>query len=193
MREIDNVLERGERVLWEGTPSSGPFILKRIVIVLIMGGPFLGFLLFSTFSFITFSAAITARPWVILCGVIPFLIIVPIALLCVLLIALSYKNTYYAVTTKRMIIQKGIIGRDYTIVEFRNFTHAEVNVSFLDKIFQGDTGSLKVHTAGTGGQQGSNLVLENIEGPYELFRMVNKRSKKGGTSRPRERAGWRDK
>ena len=190
MREIDNVLERGERVLWEGTPSSGPFLLKRIMIAFFMGAPFIGFLLFSTFSLITFATAISIKPWVMFCGVVPFLIIIPITLLFVLLITLSYKNTYYAVTTKRMIIQKGIIGRDYTIVEFRNITHAEVSVNFLDKIFQGDTGSLKVHTAGTGGQQGSNLVLENIEGPYGLFRMVNKRSKKRGTGRPRERAGW---
>jgi uncharacterized membrane protein YdbT with pleckstrin-like domain len=62
---------------------------------------------------------------------------------------LVYKYTYYAITNKRVIIQKGLIGRDFEIVDFDKITNAEVNVGVLDKLFGGNSGSILISTAGT--------------------------------------------
>jgi uncharacterized membrane protein YdbT with pleckstrin-like domain len=174
MREIDKVLERGEEVIWEGVPVKGPFMLKRLV----LGVFFLAF--FGLFLFPMFlpaiPAAIDQSPWFLLCCSIPAFLTLTFVVLLLWWVAISYRNTYYALTNRRLIIQKGVIGRDFSMVEFHRVTHSGVNVGFFDKMIGGSSGSLKVHTAGTGGQKGTNLVFENIADPYDLFKLLDRKT-----------------
>ena len=93
--------------------------------------------------------------------------------------ALVYKHTYYAVTNKRVIIQKGLIGRDFEIVDFDQITNSEVNVGVLDKLFGGDSGSILISTAGTftytrRGPVQKPYTISNINNPYEVFKFFKK-------------------
>lgn len=92
---------------------------------------------------------------------------------------LVYKHVYYAITNKRVLFQKGLIGRDFEIVDFDQITNAEVNVGVFDTLFGGKTGSILISTAGSITYQrgiGSQrpYTLRNIENPYEVFKFFKK-------------------
>jgi len=92
---------------------------------------------------------------------------------------LVYKYVYYAITNKRVLFQKGLIGRDFEMVDFDQITNAEVNVGLLDKLFGGNSGSILISTAGsfTYGRYGPvqrPYTLRNIENPYDIFRFFKK-------------------
>ena len=86
---------------------------------------------------------------------------------------------YYAITDKRIIIQSGIIGRDFKIVDFDQISNAEVNVGLIDKLFGDDSGSISISTAGTFtyGKHGpihTPRGLSNISKPYSVFKFFKK-------------------
>lgn len=90
-----------------------------------------------------------------------------------------YKHIYYAITNKRIIIQKGLIGRDFEMVDFDQITNAEVNVGAFDKLFGGNTGSILISTAGTltytrQGAVAKPYTMRNIENPYDVFKFFKK-------------------
>lgn len=92
---------------------------------------------------------------------------------------LVHSRTYYAITNKRVIIQTGVIGRDFKMVDFDQITNAEVNVGLFDKIFGGSSGSIIISTAGTfvegnHGPMSKPYTLSNIENPYEVFKFFKK-------------------
>lgn len=168
MRELERVMDRGERVIWEGKPALAPYMVRRMVLLLLFA-PFLGFFLIPTF-FVVFEFDFSPSLFLI-----PFLFFISFLILSVVLSLVSHSVTYYGLTNKRIVIQKGIIGRDFTMIEFRKLTHVEVNVSAVEKLFAPDTGSLKLHTAGTGSQTSQPPILESVKRPYELFKIVNRR------------------
>lgn len=171
MRELDKILDKNEKVFWEGKPNFWPFFLAGLflslfglifliagAIILIQGiktGNFL-FLVFPHF-------------WI---GIV-FVFGIP------LYKALVYKYTYYAITNKRVILQKGLIGRDFEMVDFDQITNAEVNVSIFDKIFSRNSGSILISSAGTfiygrHGPIAKPYTLNNIQNPYKVFKFFKK-------------------
>ncbi|MEK6952323.1 MAG: PH domain-containing protein, partial [Nanoarchaeota archaeon] len=92
---------------------------------------------------------------------------------------LVYKHMYYAITNKRILFQKGLICRDFEMIDFDQITNAEVNVGLFDKLFGGDSGSILISTAGsfTYGRNGPvqrPYTLRNIANPYEVFKFFKK-------------------
>ncbi len=176
MRELDKVLDN-EKVLWEGSPQFWPFVVGNSLIVLfvwfflfIFIGPFVGFL-FSIFFLLLMNvfgnilgAIISTLISLLLFFIPPFIYQV-----------LSFNRTHYAITDKRVIIQKGVIGRDFEIVDHDKITNAEVNVGIADKMFGKNSGSILISTAGTftytrQGQVSRPYTLRNISSPYEVFK-----------------------
>lgn len=177
MRELDKVLDQNEKVFWEGTPSFWPFYLGRSMPTIIFGVLWLGITLAVMIpSFLAssgwFRYYIFATPhlWIGL-----FFIFGPL-----IYNALVFKHTHYAITDKRIIIQKGWIGRDFEIVDFDQITNAEVNVGVFDKLFgSGNTGSILVSTAGTftytrRGASQKPYTMSNISNPYEVFKFFKR-------------------
>src|SRR3989338_2916418 len=145
MRELDKVLDNREKIIWEGQPQFWPFILGSSVPSAIFGLFWLAVI--SPFIFAWFLIPATT-----------VFFIVPLAFSLIGLwavfgtpvyLALVHKYTYYAITDKRVIIQKGLIGRDFDMLDFDKITNAEVNVGVFDKLVGKDSGSLKLTTAGT--------------------------------------------
>jgi hypothetical protein len=93
---------------------------------------------------------------------------------------LLYKHLYYAITNKRVIIQKGVIGRDFEYIDFDQITNAEVSVGFWDKVVGKTSGSILISSAGsfTVTRQGQQVArphtISNIDNPYEVFKFFKK-------------------
>jgi hypothetical protein len=86
---------------------------------------------------------------------------------------------YYAITDKRVIIQSGLIGRDFEIVDFDQITNAEVNVGIFDKLFSSNSGSILLSSAGTvmqtqNGTMQKPFVISSIPNPYDVFKFFKK-------------------
>lgn len=175
MRELDKVLDQNEKVLWEGGPHFWPFFFGRSLVLTIFGIFWMGFLsiffLFSAgqsgvFKYIIF---LTPHFWVGL-----GMLFGP-----TLYSSLVFKHTYYAITDKRIVLQKGLIGRDFEIIDFDQVTNAEVNVGIFDKLCGGTTGSILVSTAGsvTYSRQGATqrpYTISNVSNPYDVFKFLKK-------------------
>ena len=171
MREIDKVLDENEKIFWEGKPKFWPFFLGGFAFALFglfflaMGGLFiLGGIASGNYLFL-----LLPHFWV---GV-AIVFGIPVYK------ALVYKYTYYAITNKRVILQKGLIGRDFEIVDFDQITNAEVNVGVLDKLLGRGSGSILISTAGTftytrSGPIQKPYTIRNIENPYRVFKFFKK-------------------
>lgn len=176
MREIDKVLDKNEKVFWEGSPQGKPYVLSSLIGTVI--GTFL--LMFLIPFFVIPFLAKGAPLWFMGAFMVIPLILLFFALATFFSPLFAYfnlKNTYYAITDKRVIIQKGIIGRDFQYLDFDQITNAEVNVGFWDKIAGKDSGSLLLFSAGSlsygrNGEQISHpYTLSNIDNPYEVFKL----------------------
>ena len=105
-------------------------------------------------------------------------VIVAILVVCLggnfLFFALSYKNTYYAYTNKRVIIRKGIIGVDYKSLDMDMIGVVTVNVGILDKIMHKNTGTICYGSMASpvGGQNGPMFKFAHIVEPYETYKEI---------------------
>lgn len=61
----------------------------------------------------------------------------------------SYQNKFYVATNKRFIIQKGILGIDFSSIPIHAVQYVAVNVSVFDKILRKGTGSITFGTVST--------------------------------------------
>ncbi len=179
MKEIDKILDKNEKVFWEGKPKFWPFILGGSIVTIIFGLFWMLFLIpfiiLAVFDIIfgshIFGFGILLLPhfWI---GIV-LVFGIPIYQILV------YKHVYYAITNKRILLQKGLIGRDFEIVDFDQITNSEVNVGLLDKMFGGNSGSILISTAGsiTYGRHGpiqKPYTIRNVENPYDVFKFFKK-------------------
>ncbi len=174
MDELKKVLNKKEKVLWEGKPEFWPFIFSTNSVITIVG---IFWLLFTLPVFFIGSG---------LGGIFIKLVMLPFILIGILLVfgmpvynLFLHSNLYYSITDKRILVQKGVVGRDFDMVDFDQITNAEVNVGFFDVLFGKKTGSILISTAGTytSGEQGSVPIpyrLSNVLDPYEVFKFFKK-------------------
>ena len=178
MRELDKVLD-GEKVLWEGSPQFWPFVLGKVILTSLFGLMWCGVMFFMfLINFFTqdglmrFVVLLTPHFWIgflLLFGPIIYQLLV-------------FKHTHYAITDKRVIVQKGVIGRDFDIIDFDKITNAQVNVGFFDKLFGKNCGSVFISTPSTMSASlytnRSNAMrphhLSSITDPYNVFKMFKK-------------------
>lgn len=171
MRELDKILDEKEKIFWEGKPNFWPFFASSFII--------------SAFGLIFLFAGLVVLIASIIKGEY-MLIFFPHFWVGLALVVgaplyryLVYGHTYYAITHKRILFQKGVIGRDFEMVDFDKVTNAEVNVGLFDKLFSKNSGSIMISTAGSfvSGRHGPvarPYVLANIPDPYKIFKLFKK-------------------
>lgn len=87
--------------------------------------------------------------------------------------------TFYAITDKRVIIQSGIIGTDFQVVDFDKINNMDVNVGISDKLFGNNSGTIsidsgRVESTSKGGTYTVLQTMELITDPYAVFEKLKK-------------------
>ncbi len=87
---------------------------------------------------------------------------------------LKYKKTFYAITSKRVIVRTGVIGVDYKSLDLSNIGATDVYVGLLDKILGSKTGSISFGSASSplNSQTASAYAFKHVENPYETYKQV---------------------
>ncbi len=164
MREIDKILDTNEKVSWEGGPKFWPYFLTTLVPFLFTGGIILAILVgFS--SMVGWAAFLNPLTLAVILGFLGG----PVYQ------AIHYRYLHYATTDKRVLIQKGIIGRDFESIDFDQITNVDVVVGFWDKVAGSSSGSVIVSSASSGDVNTAlRGIIANIENPYEVFKHIKK-------------------
>ncbi len=168
MRELDKVLNDHEEIIWEGKPQFLPYFIGSFTLTLfglIFAG--VGFLVADSFLM----AFLIPHTWIGLA----FIFIPPFYRF------FGYKRIFYGITDKRIILQKGIIGRDFKLVDYDKITNKEVDVGIIDQVFGKNSGSIKISTPITvmrtsEGPKDHPFTLAHISDPYNVFKLLKKTS-----------------
>ena len=181
MNEINSILNKNEKPIWEGKPKFTPYFLNGAIQMVVVTVVF--YVLLLSLLYIMFPYSLEFLYFYVLPTSPLFLI-----LLLILKIQ-DYRKRYYMITNRRIIVQSGIVGRDFKIVDYDKFSNALVNVGFFDKIF--GTGTIDIIG-------NINLRFSNITNPYDVFKHFKKISFDVKTDiyfpnkyRPKENPGYR--
>ena len=173
MREIDKILNANEKVLWEGSPKFWPYFFDGLFslaffMVMIWIGGVMSIIL--TSKNVDFSWGLIL--WMIFMALVGSWMMIGIPIYNLL----AYRHVWYVITSKRVIIQRGLIGRDFEIMDFDQITNAEVAVSLWDRLVGKNSGSISITSAGslTDSTRRRTIAkpnnIGNIESPYEVFK-----------------------
>ena len=163
MRELDKVLESDEVILWEGAPKFLPFVFSGSQVGLS------GLIFFVATIPLILLARKTLWFLILLFFIMGFLMLIWFPLYKLFL----FNKTYYVITEKRIIIQTGIIGRDFGVVDLDKITSAAVLVGFFDVLFGDTSGNIAIAAAGLF----RPYLISNISQPHEVFRILKKLSR----------------
>jgi hypothetical protein len=169
--EFDAVKDYDETILWSGKPTFIPFLAQGIPFLLfgLMWGAF-----DSIFFLGIFSGGFGGMSWFLM----PFMLfhLFPFygSILNMFRLALVFRNTRYAITTKRVMIRSGFFGIDFKAIDFDKIQNLEVNVGPLEKLY--NVGSIRIfsgqiiHTK-NGTRDGSD-IFKAIQDPYAVFKQL---------------------
>ena len=159
------VKDDDEKFIWVGEPRFFPFVC--------MGIPFLIFgLIWGAFDYFGF---IKHMPGKMIGFAIPFFAIhlFPLwgSILNMLRLFLVHKNTFYAVTNKRVMMRSGFWGIDFNAIDYDKISDIQVTVNPLENML--GVGTLRF-SAGKVSSKGNPLTEDfiAIENPYEVFKKV---------------------
>lgn len=176
MNETAKVLNKDENVIWQGKPQYVPYLVSVIPAVIF------GLVWLSASSFFFFSLlGKVPVPFMLFVGffvAIGVLITLGIPLYAVLV----YKYIWYVITDKRVILQGGLIGRDFDFVDYDKVESAGVNVGVIDKVFGRNSGSIRIYAnrlvyvsgKNGGGTRNVPFNLAHITDPYAAFELFKK-------------------
>lgn len=155
MNEILQILEPTEKVIYEGKPEFIPYIIANVYYIPIITIILVFIILY--FGDIFFSDPVD----------IAFLLVMFLGFIFILQIiisALSYVFTHYAITNKRAILKSGIIGRDFRSIDHDRMQNVSVDVGILGVIFS--VGDLNIYT---GEIQSYGGRVPQIRPKYDTF------------------------
>jgi len=132
--KIEDILDSDETVIWRGKPDNICFIIfnRSIIMMVIFNFIWFGTLNKTGFSPLNMAKAFSEQSGGVIVGL---LLLTPLYLLVFTLIKniLEYFVIEYAYTDKRIIIRRGVIGVDISIVEYTKVNDIKVNISLIEK------------------------------------------------------------
>lgn len=167
--EFDAVKDNDETIYWTGQPKFVPFLAKGIpflIIGLLWGA-------FDLFFLMNMMSIGGAQPFIwifMLLHLFPFYG----SILNMFRLALVHQNTFYAITSKRLMLRTGFFGIDFKAVDYDKIQNLEVNVGPLEKLF--NVGTIRAFTGEYAHTKNGTRPLFNefiaIEEPYEVFKQI---------------------
>ena len=117
-----------------------------------------------------------AKAWLIVWGIISLVFLPLFGLgVFIFLIALFYLKYYlkvsnaYAFTNKRVLIHRGWLSTHTTSIDYSKITDVHIREPFFDRVIA-HTGSIAINTAGSGNLE---VILRNVEAPYEIKKRLD--------------------
>jgi hypothetical protein len=91
---------------------------------------------------------------------------------------LSYPNTAYGYSNKRVMMRTGFIGTDFKTIDYDKISDIEVTVNFLERML--NVGTIRFFSGRTQTDENVTTKLYDswsaISNPYEVFKMVKQTS-----------------
>lgn len=196
---IKQILDKNEKLLWHGKPNFRVFVVRNIQLSFFTSALltfFLGVLIFMVLGVVSITNLISDSesppddPFesIAVLDNLDYIIILTflvIELFVVLYILLSHSQIEYGITTKRVILSSGIIGRDFNSIDYDKIVDISVNVGIIDKLLGSSSGSIRVFAgeiqiaAPPGHHQMSvpkaNL-LADIDDAYKVYKLLKNTS-----------------
>lgn len=163
--DFQATLDDNEKLLWADKPKFVPYMLSTIWHNLFILGV-ASFFIFTMMAAGNHSANHQSIPFTFL--LIPGLLAL-LGIWGILSGLLSYSNTIYAVSARRVIIRTGIVAIDYRTIDYDKITDTAVNVNLFERMF--GVGSVRF-TNGARTSKGA-LIFQSfsaIKNPYEVFK-----------------------
>lgn len=169
--EFESIKDYDEEILWTGKPKFLPYIIKGI-------GPLL-FTLVIAIVWISFTKNLMKVPgndafqffW--LAGLLPLVL----GAFTFLNRLLSYSNTAYGYSNKRVMIRTGFIGTDFKTIDYDKIAEIEVSVNAIERMEK--VGTIRFFSGGTHTDDGHTTKVYDkwiaIENPYEVFKLVKQK------------------
>ena len=164
MNEIENILEPKERVEWTGNPKASAYFTAHYLMLTAIASVF-GILLYSS-QYSKLWLLAVGGGWLVL----------------MITTTLSYFKIFYAITNKRVILQSGLIGRDFKSVDYDQIQNVSVKRGIFDVIF--GIGSIRIFSGEmemvSGGSRGNRYggtrakydVFSHIPDSYSVLKLV---------------------
>ena len=170
-----DILNEGEELNKVLKPNRFVFIWEAVLselVGLIMFG------LFAVFGIFMMGSMSGGEQYILLIPVGLFVIAMVITLI---FRALLYKNTFYAITNKRLIIRSGIFGIDYKSIDLSDISAVEPRVSIWEKVAGKHTGSILVgsptrpilgYSNSSNAYGGGSFKFGNVNNPYDVAKEI---------------------
>lgn len=104
-----------------------------------------------------------------------FILLVLIEMICAYVM---YKNTFYAVSDKRILVRTGIIGVDFRNLDISFVGSVNININLYDKFIKPNTGTISFGSfAAPIASPNAISVAFNfqyVDNPYEVYKTVKK-------------------
>ena len=167
--DVKEMLEPGEEVVWVGKPVRKPFVLKAALPLLLFTPFIIGPLILLAAAPQAFGGPIPLLFFLFWYGSLSFVALAPLYNLLV------WKNVFYILTNRRVIVRKGLIGIDYDILDLENVQQVNVDVGFWDRLY--GTGTIIIQSIGV-----TPVRLNNVEKPRLVQRILRDRvmKRRGG-------------
>ena len=169
---FESITDDKEEILWTGKPKFIPFIFTGVLAGIVIIGFAIVWLLTARNWSSKSDGNLTSYFW--LFGLIPL----GAALVNFLKKVLSFSNTAYSYSDKRVMMRSGFIGTDFKTIDYDKISDIEVTVSVVEKMY--NVGTIRFFSGRTQTDEGKTTKLYDswsaIENPYEVFKMVKQTS-----------------
>jgi len=170
--EFDSVKDDDEQILWIDKPKFIPYIFTGLgagLFTLAFGLIWIYFALYGTNE-----EGDNSNSFFWIFGAIPLVQ----GLYVFLNRLLSYPNTAYAYSNKRVMMRTGFIGTDFKTIDYDKISDIEVNVNVVERIY--NVGTVKFFSGRTKSDDGDiSKLYDNwyaISNPYKIFKLVKQTS-----------------
>lgn len=159
----------GERVVFETRPrflaNLKSTILKLIILLLIFY--YFRTIIAAVISLQEYAVQMVQLPLIQVTFYILLLIIVFLILSIIFDIA-SWRRKKYQLTNQRVVVQKGMIRRKRSSINYAKIQDIDIYQGIVDRIFS--AGNIMIY----GGHEHTNIVLEDVPNPREVEDMIDR-------------------
>jgi len=162
------IRDNGEELLWAGKPHYVPFLASGIPI-LVFGT------LWGCFDLFFLTAAHAGNIHGATGFIYPFLALHSFpawgSVLYLIWLALSYKNTAYTITNRRIILRSGVWAPNFQSFDFDKIAEVDVTIGPIEKLI--GCGTVRVNTGRTNAK--GMTVFESmvaIDAPYDVYKLL---------------------